>query len=62
LSVLPDEEGNSAHLFENAKDHDWEDDIFLDLDDLNDPAFSGDSSKKRKLEEGDESSSHSFTK
>jgi len=29
-------------------DHDGEDDIFLDLDDLNDPTFSGDSSKEKE--------------
>jgi len=38
-------------------DHDGED-IFLELQDFHDPAISTKSSKKRKLEDGDEASSH----
>jgi len=44
---------------EEFMDQDGTDDFFLDLDDLHDPAISSDSPKKRKLEEGEECSSHS---
>ena len=44
---------------EEFMDQDGTDDFFLDLDDLHDPAISSDSAKKRKLEEGQECSSHS---
>ena len=39
-------------------DQDGEDDFFLELDDLDEPVMSTESSKKRKLEEGEEFSSH----
>jgi len=39
-------------------DHDLEDDIFLEPEDLHDPAISIESSKKRKLEDGVETTSH----
>ena len=44
---------------DNAMDHDGEDDFFLELDDLDEPGVSTESSKKRKIEEGEEFSSHS---
>jgi len=40
-------------MFEHAIDHDGEDDIFLELYDLKDPAIFVESSKKRKFEEGE---------
>ena len=45
---------------EDFMDQDGTEDFFLDLDDLNEPAVSSDSVKKRKLEEGEECSSHSM--
>lgn len=59
LSPILFEESNSSHLFDDTMDHDGEEDIFLDLEDLHDPAISAYSSKKRKLEEGEEASSFS---
>lgn len=44
---------------DHAMDHDGEDDFFLELDDLDEPMMSTESSKKRKVEEGEEFSSHS---
>ncbi|KAJ8424070.1 hypothetical protein Cgig2_017672 [Carnegiea gigantea] len=43
---------------DNAMDHDGKDDFFLELDDLGEPVMSTESSKKRKIEEGEEFSSH----
>lgn len=56
LSPILFEETDSSHLFDNAVDHDGEDDIFLDLDDVNDSAISVESTEKRKLEDGKENS------
>ncbi|KAJ8419809.1 hypothetical protein Cgig2_003194 [Carnegiea gigantea] len=50
---------SSSHGFVQAMECDGEEnDMYLELDDLNDAMLSTDSSKKRKLEEGDECSSH----
>jgi len=44
---------------EDLMEQDGDEDLFLDLEDLNEPAISTDSAKKRKFEEGEECSSHS---
>ena len=50
---------SSSHGFCQAMEYDGEEnDMYLELDDLNDAMLSTDSSKKRKLEEEDECSSH----
>lgn len=49
----------SSHGFVQAMEFNGEEnDIYLELYDLNDALLSTNSSKKRKLEEGDECSSH----
>uniref|UniRef100_A0A7C9D9V6 Uncharacterized protein n=1 Tax=Opuntia streptacantha TaxID=393608 RepID=A0A7C9D9V6_OPUST len=58
LPSLPNDEADSSALFTTVMDHDGDDEIFMDLEDLIDPAISSESSKKRKLEDGDEASSH----
>jgi len=56
----PTNDTPSAHFSaEDFMEQDGSDDFFLDLDDMHDPAISSDSTKKRKLEEGEECSSHS---
>ena len=58
---LTHEGSSSSQGFESAMDYEEEgNDLYLELDDLNDPVHSTNSSKKRKLEEGDEFSSHPF--
>lgn len=59
MSPILFEDNDSSLLFDNAMDHDGEDDTFLDLEDLTDSAISVQSSKKRKLEDGEEASSFS---
>jgi len=41
-------------------EQDGTDDFFLELDDLYNPAISTNSTKKRKIEEGEDCSSHSM--
>jgi len=55
---LPEEETDSSALFTTILDPDGEDEIFMELEDLPDPAISTESSKKIKVEDGDEESSH----
>jgi len=42
---------------EDLMEHDGEDDFFLALAEMDDPAISSDSAKKRKIEDGEECSS-----
>ena len=52
---------NELHEGGENMDNDGVKEYFLKLDDLDDPVISTDSSKKRKIEDGEEYSSHSFT-
>ena len=47
------------HTAEDFMEHDGDEDFFLEHDDLDDPTISTESVKKRKIEEGEECSSHS---
>lgn len=59
LYFLSHDISSSSHGFVQAMKYDGEEnDMYLELDDLNDAMLSTDSSKKRKLEERDECSSH----
>ena len=60
--ISPNQEGDSGSQgFENAMDYGEEDnDMYLELEDLNDPMVATESSKKWKIEEGDECSFHPF--
>jgi len=59
----PNQEGESSSQgLVTAMDYeDDANDLYLELKDLNDPILSTDSSKKRKLEEGNACSSHPFS-
>ncbi|KAJ8431322.1 hypothetical protein Cgig2_013538 [Carnegiea gigantea] len=60
--ISPNQEGDSGSQgFENAMDYGEEgNDMYLELEDLNNPVVSTESSKKWKIEEGDECSFHPF--
>lgn len=60
--ISPNQEGDSGSQgFDNAMDFEEEgNDTYLELDDLNEPVVSTESSKKWKIKEEDEYSSHPF--
>ena len=47
----------ATEVFSSPSIHDGNEDFFLDLDEMEDPAISTDSAKKRKIEDGEECSS-----